>query len=504
MSDNNEATPGEQVEAEALPDSETPQQQGREEEAVVLLEEPIENGNDEASPVSARKGTVSSARFNLLSTMVGGGSLSLPLAFSQAGNGLLAPIILLVTACFTDFCFRLLVASAPPPSFERVGNSSFESIAKAAFGQRAHQLSTGLVCLMCFFGIVGYAVLLRDMLEPISDALLPAKTRWTRNMGMLVVVLGVTPLCGLKTLTSLEKFGATSMLSVLILGSCVMFRSFQCVHSHGDWNVRWLPDSPRQVLNSLPLFISCFVCHYNVLAVHNDLQEPTQKRVSWWLRSTAWGATAFYMAIGFSGSLYGACTPSGTVQGNVLLDFDPSDPLLMVGRMCLALTITLAFPMLTLPARDIMLRGKSQSEQNQTPQVSSFDEEQAEVESSAQQQLEEPLLSHDDAQNTNGDDGDASSGKAPSFLDRILVAILVFWSGAAVACCVSSIDMVWDFLGSSLSILLSYLIPCGSYLMLVKTDNNAWSRVLCWVLLVLFWPLMFISTGNAVMNTFNS
>eukprot|EP00545_Synedropsis_sp_CCMP1620_P002643 CAMPEP_0119015488 /NCGR_PEP_ID=MMETSP1176-20130426/11115_1 /TAXON_ID=265551 /ORGANISM="Synedropsis recta cf, Strain CCMP1620" /LENGTH=508 /DNA_ID=CAMNT_0006968785 /DNA_START=109 /DNA_END=1635 /DNA_ORIENTATION=- len=458
--------------------------EGEEEEAL-LMDEPTN-----------RKGTISSACFNLLSTMVGGGSLSLPLAFQQAGNGLLAPVILIVIALITDFCFRILVASAPAPSHAQRGSASFESVAQAAFGSKAHVVSTLLVCFMCFFGTVGYAVLLRDMLEPLSDAIWTDATRTTRNFGMLIIVLLVTPLCGLETLTSLEKFGATSMVSVLVLGTCVMIRSFQCVIESGHWEVSLWPESPRLVLDAAPLFISCFVCHYNIHPVHNDLQRPSPKRVSRWLRWTTWGAATYYMAIGFSGSLYAACTPGGHITGNILLSFDSSDPLLLVGRLCLALTITLAFPMLTIPARDIILRAWKERSSGTEHVTLIVDND-----------LEEPLLDgHEEEEMANGEGGapeqQHQEEAPPSIFQRIAVAMMVFWSGAAVACCVSSIDVVWDLLGSSLSILLSFLIPFGSYLVLVKRENNFYSRLVCWVLLGAFVPLMFVSTGNAIVNTF--
>jgi amino acid permease len=439
---------------------------------------------DESS--TNRMGTVSSACFNLLSTMVGGGSLSLPLAFQQAGNGLIGPILLLVSAMITDFCFRILVASSPKPNAFRRGHDSFESIAFSAFGSKARIISTLLVYFMCFFGTVGYAVLLRDMLEPLSDAVWPDGSRFTRNLAMLLVVILVTPLCGLENLSSLENFGATSMVSVLILGTCVIIRSFQCVVRTGQWDVKLLPESPRMLLNSLPLFVSCFVCHYNVHPVHNELKNPTPHRVSRWLRLTTWSAAAFYIAIGFSGSLYAACTPDGHVTGNILLSFENSDPLLFIGRMCLALTITLAFPMLTIPARDIVIRSWKQGANNN---MMTDDND-----------LEEPLLENSDVQRLALPDN--THEISTSLWTRLSVATIVFWSGAAVACCVSSIDVVWDLLGSSLSILLSILIPCGSYLVLVSEGDNTLSRVVCFTLLGVFVPLMFISTWNAIMNTF--
>jgi hypothetical protein len=72
---------------------------------------PRDDFSDE-DPTDIRIGTISSARFNILSTMVGGGCLSLPLAFQQSGNALMAPLVLLATALITDFCFRLLVSSS--------------------------------------------------------------------------------------------------------------------------------------------------------------------------------------------------------------------------------------------------------------------------------------------------------------------------------------------------------------------------------------------------------
>jgi len=113
--------------------------------------------------------------------MVGGGSLSLPLAFQKTGNALLGPVLLLVTAGITEFCFRVLVDAArtvTPVNNQhdddrRPSRDSYESIAAAAFGKTTLRFCTVLVTLMCFFGIVGYAVLLRDMLEPVTDAVFP-------------------------------------------------------------------------------------------------------------------------------------------------------------------------------------------------------------------------------------------------------------------------------------------------------------------------------------------
>lgn len=463
--------------------------------------------------IPSRAGTISSARFNILSTMVGGGCLSLPLAFQQSGNGLLGPLILILTGLMTDFCFRLLVASAVhlnAPHSRLPGKDSFESVTSAAFGPKAYVMSMGLVTAMCFFGAVGYSVLLRDMMEPLNDywplSGVFAHGWIHKNFTLFLIILIVTPACTLTNFTALQKCGAASMTSILILGTCIVIRSVQCnLHAPHPWYtyITFLPESPRDLLNALPLYISCFVCHYNILPVHNELKNPTPARVSLWLRSTTWFAVILYTIMGFAGSTYGHCTPSGKVQGNVLLDFDKNDSLLLVGRMCLAITITLAFPMLVIPARDILLRSVIlrfiyPSSSGGQPAPTDTDE--------STTQLQEPLLADEERQMDNTAADDMIIAAAPYGL-RLATSIGIFWTAGLVASCVTSIDIVWDLLGSSLSILLSYLIPAGCYLVVMKdvTDTTTrLSKALCWGLILVFVPLMVISTGNAIVNTFFS
>lgn len=262
---------------------------------------------------------------------------------------------------------------------------------------------------------------------------------------------------------------------------------------------------------------------------------------------------------------------------DILLDFDENDPLLMVGRMCLAITITLAFPMLVIPGRDIMLRSlilpRLKARLHRQRQQSSLEEEEEEdpavvnvnVNRTIDEELQESLLSpdqqqqhqsmeisgndhdHDDEENAVTDNAGAGGGgdadaddivgssngsssnvgggggddlrSAPTIV-LLCTSVLIFWSAGTVASVVKSIDVVWDLLGSSLSILLSYLIPAGTYLVITNkqqsssssSDSNdtsgsstrdRLSRAVCWLLLWIMFPLMIASTGNAIINTFS-
>jgi hypothetical protein len=156
------------------------------------------------------------------------------------------------------------------------------------------------------------------------------------------------------------------------------------------------------------------------------------------------------------------------------------------------------------------------------------------MEISAVARLEEPLLAIENrvqspstALDAARDDSDEFSENRSTSLEedgtdsrllRIVSAMLVFWSAAFLACTVSSIDVVWDLLGSSFSIMMAFIIPCGAYLKLAGrkrffdqvsvSDGGAsfkkWlvSRTVAWIMLMVFIPLMIISTANAVYNTF--
>eukprot|EP00574_Skeletonema_japonicum_P010559 CAMPEP_0201731906 /NCGR_PEP_ID=MMETSP0593-20130828/27178_1 /ASSEMBLY_ACC=CAM_ASM_000672 /TAXON_ID=267983 /ORGANISM="Skeletonema japonicum, Strain CCMP2506" /LENGTH=551 /DNA_ID=CAMNT_0048224771 /DNA_START=115 /DNA_END=1770 /DNA_ORIENTATION=- len=546
------------------------------------------SGQDE----NKRQGTISSARFNLLSSMVGGGSLSLPLAFHQTGNIFMAPMLLVITSVLAQQSIYFLVKAGiysterrdmsdnhnDPLDNNKKGTASYENMASQAFGAKARVLSSVLVFACCFFGTAGYAVLLRDMLEPLVDAVVvPADgtgggPTFARNLAMLTVILIVSPLCTIKNLTALKNVGAASMASVLTVGFCVAYRSIECQlgfteqHDNGssdnnenrESSIQAFPSSMKMVLDAIPLFISSYICHFNVLPIHNELRCPTSDRVTQWVRTSMWPATLFYYVIGLTGSLYAKCTPTGEVQGNILLDFDEDDPLLLLARMCLAMTITLAFPMLVTPARDIVVRAvastrcgrriiaKSAREPSFGVSDIMFSEDDASnngltevhfehMEVSQATHLEEPLLAMDN-RSIASSTPDAMRDDLDEFVEnrstsrlnerevtdsrllRIAAALSVFWSAAFIACIVSSIDVVWDLLGSSFSIMMAFIIPCGAYLKLAGrkrflnqvSDGGAsfrkWmvSRTVAWVMVLLFIPLMIVSTANAVYNTLSS
>jgi hypothetical protein len=64
--------------------------------------------------------------------------------------------------------------------------------------------------------------------------------------------------------------------------------------------------------------------------------------------------------------------------------------------------------------------------------------------------------------------------KSPTYyrLQKFGATIFVFWGGLSMACFIESITTIWEILGSSISILIAFLIPAMSYLALRKVKKS--------------------------------
>ena len=254
------------------------------------------------------------------------------------------------------------VSHNQPP---RTGNTSYEIVCQNALGGQFQYTTMCMIILVCFVGTLGYAVLIRDLCVPLAHWIHPPSSSTSEqptpleNILMFAIVAAVTPLCTFSTLTSLQNFGILSILSVSILGSCIVYRSVQCIaasssttndlistppYIHPNGNTvplfSFLPTSFPDFLQAFPLVLNCFFCQFNAIPVHAELANPTPRRVSYISKAVVIFASFFYVSIGIFGSIFGTkCTPTGIVSGNILLDFDDDDPVVTLGRVCLGITI---------------------------------------------------------------------------------------------------------------------------------------------------------------------
>jgi amino acid permease len=452
--------------------------------------------------------------------MVGGGVLSLPYAFDQAGI-LVAFLFLFIIGVCADFTVYSLVSCS-----RRSGEASFEGVAKYALGPMGYRATLISVTITCFLAVVGYAVLLRDLLVPLYDRFSSQTVdNWdtpvSGNLLMVAVALLVTPLMFLDTLTALKPMGMVSCCTIFLLATSIAVRTCTCLAEDPDYSFitdpsfvppavpptrdsmwKWLFPAGDYVgiINSLPILICTYVCHFNVLPVHHELHKPSRKRLKKLIHTTFLVTAAFYTFVGTFGMLVGNCpyyvldedgvgvTPQA-VQGNILKNFPDDDNIITIGRLGLSCTITLAFPLLVVPCRDIVLRWlgvhlsvdakadtliKVRSTASLQSQARSFSNNmhRKSVSTRASNDISAPLLLGSPNRSLSHDGKTVTTWRQK--LASTVTTLAIFWGGLMLACFVDDIAVVWDVLGSSISIFIAFIVPSMCYI--VISDQRAKRR----------------------------
>jgi amino acid permease len=62
--------------------------------------------------------------------------------------------------------------------------------------------------------------------------------------------------------------------------------------------------SPPHTHNSIPIYVSSFLCHFNVLPVYSELRHPTRERAHNIVHFTMGTTLALYLWVGLMGYAY--------------------------------------------------------------------------------------------------------------------------------------------------------------------------------------------------------
>jgi amino acid permease len=249
----------------------------------------------------------------ILVSFQGGGVLSLPYAFSQAGV-ILGTILLVVTALASDYSAFILVAAS------RRGNAhTYEDVACLAFGPKGRIASQILVICLTYLALIAYSILLLDLVVPafaqyipsLSMGVSPAEA--SSNFALKLLVGGPLELIILP-FAFVESFSKLKFLSVLCVASITLVAVAVFVHfggclkngvpddldglvgdndderKHLLHDIMFPPNGIMGVVNALPVFVCTFICHFNMLPVHAELRNPSRARLHTTVHGTiGWG-----------------------------------------------------------------------------------------------------------------------------------------------------------------------------------------------------------------------
>ena len=312
-----------------------------------------------------RQGATPSSVFNLVSTILGGGVLSLPYAVQSSGL-VLGGVALVLAALASAFTIDLMILAS-----NRTGYAGYEDIGRGAYGRTAQIITISLIGLLTWLAAIAYGVLIGDMLVPPIELLGWHPGVWGRRLLIVCALLFISPLAFKRSLASLWFMGIVTVISVGFATAAVTYTTFAEAFSPGNHTVYgidphgeavehvvttikvdFLPQSYEKALSVFPVFGVAFLCHFNVLPMHTELRAPTVQRVRCVVLTTILLCTFVYFVVGYGGYIYG----DRWTCGNILLNYNPKSTLFAVVRVFMAGTLMCSYPLLILPCRNSLNR----------------------------------------------------------------------------------------------------------------------------------------------------
>ena len=465
-----------------------------------------------------RKSTLIPATFNLVATIIGGGELSLPLAFQKCGI-LLATLLMIVAAIITDLSLWILCLAA-----RHSGAQDYGEVGRMAFGKQMEWFISGLLFVFLLFVIVAYMILVRDIWTPLITKL-PFLEGAPDDWILCGICVVLSPFLVQKELHALRYncyvgFGSLAVLSIIL---CLRAWTTQMAHhsasatssstewdsifvlqqnattttireydiptttteednNHAKMTILWT--STRQfgdMLFSLPIIVLVFLCHFNILPIQAALVEPTPRRV----RQVIHGAVGACFGLLYVFGLAGYLSFGQATKGNILLNLADDDRFwVLVGRVGCGITVLFAMPMMVLPCRRNLL----------------------ELLDNLMEQYEKHHSGVADPSRHNNDDlASEEAGELTRLLPTLIsysmrerthmaedatihyVSTLLIVGGCYIAAVEApGVAFVWSLCGSFMAYLISFILPCICYLQIErKLITKEWGWIgFSWGLLV--------------------
>ena len=405
---------------------------------------------------STRKSPIVVAIFNLSATIVGGGVLSLPLAFSKCGV-ILGSILMIVAAVVTERSLYLLCLCA-----RQTGATSYGEVGKAAFGIYMEYFISLLIFVFLMFVLVGYMVLLKDIWSDLIQIMFAMTTPPHTSSVLFWILVAMGPFLAQRSLYALRYNCYVGFVSVSVLGLALCHHA--SVTPLQSTILLWGTDV-EDVLFAFPIIVLSFLSIFNVLPIQGDLIRPTRRRMLGVIDGAVVACFFLMWIFGLAGYVYAGENTNGNILNNTNVD---KDWILLLGRLGCGMTIMLAMAMMLLPARaglleviDIIVNGPHavpvevsevmplvQTNHGRSPRVPT--------------EVHRPTLMDNDLMH---------------YSTTLTMTVVCY----VIAIRVPGVALVWSLCGSSMAFLIAFILPAVCYLQIQRADPTGEKRSQCWM-----------------------
>ena len=143
-------------------------------------------------------------------------------------------------------------------------------------------------------------------------------------------------------------------MTIHVLLACILYRAYQLnVFELLTYNNILWPSSSLNIAHAVPIISFVFICQLNSLAIYSQLRHPYPKRMNTIIYTSITIITVIFLLFSFTGTLI--LHKSNFLTDNILLVFPIHDSLMLLGRINLLITLICSLPILIVPARHLIL-----------------------------------------------------------------------------------------------------------------------------------------------------
>ncbi|XP_028782289.1 amino acid transporter AVT6D [Neltuma alba] len=307
---------------------------------------------------AAKPASVTGAVFNVATTIVGAGIMSIPATVKVVGvipAFLMILIIAMLAEVSVDFLLR----------FTHSGETTtYSGVMKEAFGPAGAAATQILVIITNYGALIMYLIIIGDVLCGKGEAHLGILQQWfgihwwnCRELALLVTLVCVMlPLVLFRRVEPLKFSSAIStLLAVAFVGICSGM-AVAALFAGKTHIPRLIPHLDQQItffdlFTAVPVIVTAFTFHFNVHPIAFELAKPSD------MMTAVRIAIVLCAVIYFSVGLFGYLLFGDSIKSDILINFDQNaestvgSMLNNVVRLSYAFHIMLVFPLLNFSLR---------------------------------------------------------------------------------------------------------------------------------------------------------
>jgi amino acid permease len=247
-------------------------------------------------------------------------------------------------------------------------------------------------------------------------------------------------------------------------------------------------------------------------SVHGALINPNRERVQFVINVSLMAAFIVTYIFGVVGYLYAY----DDTKGNILLNFDPKDSVILLGRIGYGVTLMAAIPMVTVPCRDAFLslvpqysawkyqRSVYLGHDNYQPQEhavvlqeNKLSESTALLRKESDYETASPLKK---TLNSSKKQDDVMNNKVSFYFATSIILLFAFF-GATFA---PGVATVWSICGSGMAFIIAFILPAACYIKIRHQRKGHSHRIIVvsWILLLGSISCAIACTSQTIYNLF--